>query len=65
MKSTLLRSVGYEEHRQTLEVEFSDGDVYAYQGVPSHVHRSLLAAKSIGGYFNKEIRLSYMFSQVS
>ncbi len=59
--STNLRSVGYDEDLQTLEVEFADGEVYEYQGVPVAVHRSLMQARSKGAYFNSYIKDRYVF----
>ena len=36
--STNIRAIGYDDASETLEVEFLDGSVYQYYGVPSHVH---------------------------
>lgn len=54
VKSSNLRSVGYEG--DTLEVEFSNGTVFAYTGVPADVHAAMIRADSIGSYFAKEVR---------
>lgn len=53
--SSVLRSIGYDEHG-TLEVEFASGNVYRYLLVPRRVHDELLAAPSIGSYFNSHVR---------
>jgi KTSC domain len=63
--STNLRSVGYDEDPQTLEVEFANGEVYEYQSVPEAVHRSLMQAPSKGTYFNRYIKERYVFRRVS
>ena len=36
--SMALQSVGYDERTETLEVQFVNGSVYRYDGVPLHVH---------------------------
>ena len=51
VSSSNLASVGYEEASATLEVEFVDGGIYQYFGVPSEVHAGLMAAGSHGTYF--------------
>lgn len=44
--SSNLSSVGYENG--TLYIRFHNGSLYAYDGVPSHIHRELMAAASHG-----------------
>jgi hypothetical protein len=51
-----MRSVGYDQTSNVLEIEFSGGEVYRYFGVPSDVHRGLMTAKSAGRYFHEYIR---------
>jgi hypothetical protein len=60
----VFHSVGYDADNQTLEIEFSSGDVYRYFLVPQRVHRELLAADSPGRYFGTEIRDRYPTEQV-
>ena len=36
--SSNLRTVGYDPITRTLEIEFQDGAVYQYDGVPPDVH---------------------------
>jgi hypothetical protein len=43
----------------TLEVEFKDGSIYSYAGVPTSVYKALMGAGSLGSYFNAEIRNRY------
>jgi hypothetical protein len=62
--STCLRSVGHDAGRRVLEVEFVGGTVYHYFGVPSAVVARLLAAPSLGRYFNHEIRYRYRFVRI-
>ena len=62
--STNLQSVGYDEGTQTLEVQFVNGRVYQYCGVPEDMHTQLMQAPSKGQFFNAYIRNSYPFSRV-
>ncbi|MGA2032943.1 MAG: KTSC domain-containing protein [Thermoguttaceae bacterium] len=54
--SSALRSVGYDEGRRILEIEFTNGAVYRYFDVPAEVYRGLMAAASHGRYFNRQVR---------
>lgn len=61
VESSSLASVGYEEWTRTLEVEFRNGGVYRYLGVPSSVHQALLTAESRGAYLNTRIKPYYPY----
>ena len=64
VNSSELRSVGYDVKTRTMEAEFTDGPVYRYFNVPPDAHRQLMAAPSIGAYFNKNIRGVYPYMKV-
>lgn len=64
VQSSNLRSVGYDLASQVLEVEFHDGSVYQYHGVPSPVHAGLMAAPSKGAYLHEHIRDRYSYQRV-
>ncbi|MCM5678436.1 KTSC domain-containing protein [Schlegelella sp. S2-27] len=59
VESSSLRSVGYDLRRQVLEVEFATGRRYQYLDVPPEAHDELMAAPSLGRYFNAFIRDRY------
>jgi hypothetical protein len=59
VESTTMRSVGYDQTNQVLEVEFQSGAIYQYLDVRPAIHRELMAAASKGQYFNREIRDIY------
>lgn len=61
VRSSLLKSVGYDPATKTLEIEFHDGDVYSYRDFPEFLHRGLILAPSKGKFFNGRIagRFSY------
>ncbi|MDI3341821.1 MAG: KTSC domain-containing protein [Sphaerobacter sp.] len=66
VESSVLRSVGYDRERETLEIEFQPGGrIYQYFGVPEEVYRELLAAPSLGQYFNEKIKGAYPYVRVS
>jgi hypothetical protein len=59
VKSSNIKSVGYDPARQALEVEFQSGQVHEYAKVPAAKHQALLKAKSIGTYFYAQIRTKH------
>jgi KTSC domain len=64
VESTTMRSIGYDETSQVLEVEFQSGMIYQYLDIPPVICRELLGAASKGRYFNSEIRDTYEFVRV-
>jgi hypothetical protein len=61
VESAALATVGYDEARELLQVEFGGRAIYHYFGVPAAVHQGLLAAPSKGRYFNQAIRGRFPF----
>ena len=57
--SSAVASLGYDPHTQTLEIEFVEGRVYQYRGVPPREYEALLQAKSIGTYVNQIVKPKY------
>lgn len=64
VESSSIAAVGYDGALRTLEVEFVNGGVYAYDGVPKAVYAAFLAADSHGRFFNAEIRDGYPFHRL-
>lgn len=65
VRSSALRSVGYDQEQRVLEIEFTNGAVYQYFDVPPEVHRGLMAAESHGRYFHQHIRTeSYRYQKM-
>lgn len=54
VESTNLEEIGWEDGK--LVVLFKSGAVYEYTGVPEEVFQGLLMARSVGQYFNENIR---------
>ena len=57
LDSAAIAAVRYDEKKQTLDVEFRDGDIYRYSHVPEFVYRELLKAESVGA-FGTRLRIS-------
>lgn len=58
VKSTNVKSVGYDPETKTLEVEFRTGGVYQYPNVPPAMYADLLASDSIGRFVATVVRAS-------
>lgn len=54
VQSGSIASAGHDGH--ALEVEFKNGGVYRYAGVPKSAYDEMLAADSVGRYFHGNIR---------
>jgi hypothetical protein len=48
VKSSSLKSVGYDPATKALEIEFASGQVYRYADVPAESFADLMSAASIG-----------------
>lgn len=64
VSSTDLRSVGYNDDDQVLEIEFNSGGVYRYFNVPENIYDGFMAAISHGKYFHRNIKDTYQFEQI-
>jgi hypothetical protein len=61
--SSLLKSIGYSIDT-TLELEFRSGAIYRYLAVPQAVFEALIAAKSKGAYFNRNVRNRFPYQRL-
>ena len=61
VQSSLLASVAYDHERDILQLEFGDGAVYQYFGVPIQSYQELMQAASHGAYFNRHIRSVFRY----
>ncbi|WP_396588633.1 KTSC domain-containing protein [Bermanella sp. R86510] len=62
--SSNIESIGYDSDSETLEVEFSNGGLYQYFGVPAYVYDELMSASSHGGYLASNVKGIYSYSKV-
>lgn len=65
VSSSSVRSIGYDRAHALLEVEFSSGKIYQYEGVAAEVARAFVSADSKGAYFNEHVRDRYPSVRVS
>lgn len=57
--SSNIDEVGYDHVKQVLEISFKTGGVYQYSKVPLSIHEGLMAAPSLGRYFNLFIKNAF------
>ena len=53
VKSSSIKSVGYDENKSILEIEFLNETVYDYFDVPKIIFLELKGAESKGKFYNK------------
>ena len=63
--SSNIASVGYDEDRQVLEIEFQGGEIYQYSDVPKSMYERLMSAGSKGQYFRQNIKDTYKYDKVT
>lgn len=62
--SSNIASVGYDQATQTMEVEFTNGNIYQYFDVPEIVYQELMRAESAGKFLNAQIKGVYRFARL-
>ncbi len=65
VKSSVIKSVGYEAETKILEVEFVSGGIYQYHGVSGTTYSGLMTAASHGQYWNAHVKnAGYSFTKI-
>ncbi len=64
VSSSNLASIGYDPNAQVLEIEFLNGSLYHYFGVPQGLYDQLMAAGSHGSFFSQNIRNNFQFERL-
>lgn len=64
LRSKAFLSAGYDRDTLILEVEFINGRVYRYFGVPLFLYQGFLLASSKGEYFSRRINNRYPCEEV-
>lgn len=64
VKSSNLKSVGYDKSAEILEIEFNNGGIYQYSKVPENIFNELMKAQSHGKYFIRSIKNKYPTKKV-
>lgn len=52
-------TVGYNEEKRSLVIEFTRGPVYVYDEVPKSVYEGMLTASSPDDYYNDNFKTGY------
>lgn len=63
-QSSHLQEYSYDSESRTLTVQFVNGSIYQYSGVPANVYWGLQQNGGAGSYFHAKIRGSYSFQKV-
>jgi len=64
VSSSNITAIGYDSDGQILEIEFNNGAVYAYSGVPPGEHEGIMSADSKGRYMHANIKNRYSFMKL-
>ena len=64
VNSSKIRSVGYDERAQVLEIEFTTGQVLQYLRVSHETYRRLMAAPNAAAYYEDNIAEDYTSRRV-
>lgn len=59
VNSSNIDSIGYDETKEILEIEFLSGGIYQYLEVPMYIYEKLMNANSHGKYFAAYIKNKY------
>jgi hypothetical protein len=62
--SSTIRAIGYDADTAILEVEFNNGTIYQYSGVPQAEFDAIMASDSKGRYLNANIKGRYSFTKL-
>ncbi len=61
VQATQLKSVGYNGRNSDLELEFEDGSIILYLGVPAHNWIALMNAEDKDSYYAAHIRDVFIY----
>ena len=65
VESSAVRSLGYQPDMEILEVEYQNGRVYRYYGVPQAVYDELMGGGSIGEFVNYIIKPNHRYKEIA
>jgi hypothetical protein len=57
--STAIAKIGYSKRRHILEIEFVNGAVYRFLGVPVTVYRDLMSSESKARFYDSNVKRHY------
>jgi len=56
VNSSAIDNVGYDDIKKMLKIEFHGGRIYEYENVPKQEFLNIVAAPSVGKYYNAHIK---------
>ncbi len=59
VKSSNIKTIGYNQEHKLVRVEFNNGGIYDYKEVPQEIFEEFKKSESVGSYFSKNIRNNY------
>ncbi len=66
VQSSSVSSVGYDRDSSTLEIEFLNGSVYQYFGVPESIFNGLMNAPSKGTFLDQFVKnAGYSYARIA
>ena len=66
VQSSSVSSVGYDRDSSTLEIEFLNGSVYQYFGVPESIFNGLMNAPSKGTFLDQFVKKAgYSYTRIA
>lgn len=65
VSSSNILAVGYEVENQIVHVQFLNGSIYIYKGVPQHEFEGLLNAPSVGSYLHRNYKNIYAYERIN
>jgi hypothetical protein len=63
VSSSNIAAIGYDAENQAVYVQFLNGSIYAYKGVPEHEYENLRTAPSVGSYLNRNFKNVYPYER--
>lgn len=64
MKSSNIAAIAYDPDTKTLEVEFTNGNRYQYEGVSPATFAAFQSAPSAGTFFHANVRAQFKGSKL-
>jgi KTSC domain-containing protein len=64
VKSTAIRTEGYDQLSQVLELEYTNGAIYQYFPVPPEIYQEFKDAESKGTFVNRHIKPNYQCREI-
>lgn len=64
VKSSNVKSIGYDPETRTLEVEYIGGGLYQHEDVGEEDHAALISSESVGSHLHKHIKPKFRLKKL-